>query len=118
MILSGKQPIIYGDGEQSRDFVYVGDVARANILAATTPGISGSTFNIGRGERTSLLELLTKLSDILGKTIQPRHEPARVGDIRDSLADINQARSVLGFEPEVSIYDGLAQSVDYYRRVV
>ncbi|MGB1925835.1 MAG: NAD-dependent epimerase/dehydratase family protein, partial [Rubripirellula sp.] len=71
MILSGKQPIIYGDGEQSRDFVYVGDVARANILAATTPGISGSTFNIGRGERTSLLELLTKLSDILGKTIQP-----------------------------------------------
>ena len=118
MILSGKQPIIYGDGEQSRDFVFVGDVARANLLAATTPGVSGSTFNIGRGERTSLLELLTKLSDILGKQIEPIHEPARVGDIRDSLADINQARSHLGFDPQVSIYDGLAQSVDYYRSVI
>ena len=118
MILSGKQPIIYGDGEQSRDFVFVGDVARANLLAATTPGVSGCTFNIGRGERTSLLELLTKLSDILGKQIDPIHEPARVGDIRDSLADINQARSALGFEPQVSIYDGLAQSVDYYRSVI
>lgn len=118
MILSGKQPIIYGDGEQSRDFVFVGDVARANLLAATTPGVSGGTFNIGRGERTSLLELLTKLSDILGKQIDPIHEPARVGDIRDSLADINQARSALGFEPQVSIYDGLAQSVDYYRSVI
>jgi len=118
MILSGNQPIIYGDGEQSRDFVYVGDVANANLLAATTPGISGRTFNIGRGERTSLLELLTKLSEILGKPITPIHEPARVGDIRDSLADINQARSILGFEPKVSIYEGLAQSVDYYRSVV
>jgi len=118
MILSGKQPIIYGDGEQSRDFVYVGDVARANLLAAITPGVSGGTFNIGRGERTSLLELLTKLSEILGKKIDPIHEPARVGDIRDSLADINQARSRLGFDPKVSIYEGLAQSVDYYRSVV
>ena len=118
MILSGKQPIIYGDGEQSRDFVFVGDVARANLLAATTPGVSGGTFNIGRGERTSLLELLTKLSEILGKQIDPIHEPARVGDIRDSLADINQARSALGFEPQVSIYDGLAQRVDYYRSVI
>ena len=87
-------------------------------MAATTPDVSGGTFNIGRGERTSLLELLTKLSDILGKQIDPIHEPARVGDIRDSLADINQARSALGFEPQVSIYDGLAQSVDYYRSVI
>ena len=85
----------------------MGDVANANLLAATTPGISGRTFNIGRGERTSLLELLTKLSEILGKPITPIHEPARVGDIRDSLADINQARSILGFEPKVSIYEDL-----------
>lgn len=118
MILSGKQPIIYGDGQQSRDFVYVGDVARANMLAATTEGISGRTFNIGRGERTSLLELLNQLSHILGKTIDPIHEPARVGDIRDSLADINQARNDLGFDPEVSIYEGLSRSVDYYRSIV
>ncbi len=118
MILSGNQPIIYGDGEQSRDFVFVGDVARANLLAATVPGIAGSTFNIGRGERTSLLELLHRLSEILGQSIQPIHEPARVGDIRDSLADINQARKNLQFDPQVSIADGLSKSVDYYRSVI
>jgi UDP-glucose 4-epimerase len=118
MILSGSRPVIYGDGEQSRDFVFVGDVARANLLAATVPGVAGGVFNVGRGERTTLLELLTRLREILGQDIEPIHEPARVGDVRDSLADITQARRRLGFEPEVTIADGLAQSVDYYRRVV
>ena len=118
MILSGSRPVIYGDGEQSRDFVFVGDVAKANLLAATVPGVAGGTFNVGRGERTTLLELLTRLREILGQDIEPIHEPARVGDVRDSLADISQARSRLGFEPEVSIADGLARSVDYYRSVV
>jgi UDP-glucose 4-epimerase len=118
MILSGNRPVIYGDGEQSRDFVFVGDVAKANLLAATTAGVAGGIFNIGRGERTSLLELLTRLRDILGQDIEPIHEPARIGDVRDSLADISQARRRLGFEPDVSIAEGLAQSVDYYRSVV
>lgn len=118
MILSGNRPIIYGDGEQSRDFVFVGDVARANLLAATVPGVSGGTFNIGRGERTTLLELLTRLREILGQDIEPIHEPQRVGDVRDSLADISQARLRLGFEPQVSIAEGLSRSVDYYRSVV
>ena len=118
MILSGSRPTIYGDGQQSRDFVFVGDVAKANLLAATVPGIAGGTFNIGRGERTTLLELLTRLREILGQDIQPIHEPARIGDVRDSLADITQARLGLGFEPDVSIAEGLARSVDYYRSVV
>ena len=118
MILSGSRPVIYGDGEQSRDFVFVGDVAKANLLAATTPGVAGGIFNIGRGERTTLLELLTRLREILGQSIEPIHEPARIGDVRDSLADISQARRRLGFEPDVSIAEGLAQSVDYYRSVV
>ncbi len=118
MILSGSRPVIYGDGEQSRDFVFVGDVANANLLAATTPGVAGGIFNIGRGERTSLLELLTRLREILGQDIEPIHEPPRIGDVRDSLADISQARRRLGFEPDVSIAEGLAQSVDYYRGVV
>ncbi|TWT80669.1 UDP-glucose 4-epimerase [Planctomycetes bacterium CA13] len=117
-ILSSEQPIIYGDGEQSRDFVFVGDVAKANLLAATTPGAQGGTFNIGRGERTSLLTLLSLLRSILGQGIDPIHEPARVGDVRDSLADINVARTRLGFEPDVSIEEGLRQSVDYYRSIV
>lgn len=118
MILSGNRPVIYGDGQQSRDFVFVADVARANLLAATTPGIAGGTFNIGRGERTTLLELLTRLREILGQDIEPIHQPPRVGDVRDSLADITQARCRLGFEPLVSIADGLARSVDYYRASV
>ena len=108
MILSGDRPVIYGDGQQSRDFIFVRDVALANLLAATMPDIAGQTFNIGRGERTTLLELLTTLRDILGEDIKPIHEPARVGDVRDSLADITQARTGLQFEPTVSMNDGAA----------
>ncbi|TWU35172.1 NAD-dependent epimerase/dehydratase family protein [Novipirellula artificiosorum] len=114
-ILSNEKPIIFGDGEQSRDFVFVGDVAKANMLAATTDAAAGGTFNIGRGERTSLLTLLNLLRGILGQGIDPVHEPARIGDVRDSLADINVARSRLGFDPEVSIEEGLRKSIDYYR---
>ncbi len=77
MILSGQRPIIYGDGNQSRDFVFVGDVAQANLLAATVPGIAGGVFNIARGERTTLLELLTTLRSVLGQDIEPIHEPPR-----------------------------------------
>ena len=118
MILSGNPPIIYGDGNQSRDFVFVGDVARANLLAATVPGIAGETFNIARGERTTLLELLTTLRSILGQDIKPIHQPPRAGDVRDSLADITKARSGLRFDPAVSMEQGLRMSVDYYRSLV
>jgi UDP-glucose 4-epimerase len=118
MILTGQQPVIYGDGQQSRDFVFVRDVAQANLLAATAAGISGETFNIARGERTTLLELLTVLRELLGQDIEPLHEPPRAGDIRDSLADITRARKRLGFEPSVDIPHGLAQSIDYYRSLL
>ncbi|MEM9586580.1 MAG: NAD-dependent epimerase/dehydratase family protein, partial [Planctomycetota bacterium] len=118
MILSGKPPTIFGDGQQSRDFVYVGDVARANLLAATVAGVSGQTFNVARGQRTTLLELLAVLSDILGQSIQPIHAPPRAGDVRDSLADVSNTRQHLGFEPQVDMEQGLRQSVDYYRSIV
>ena len=117
MILSGQRPIIYGDGEQSRDFVFVDDVVQGNLLAATVADAAGGTFNIGRGERTTLLELLTNLRDILGQSIEPIHEPARAGDVRDSLADITEARTRLTFEPQVTIAEGLRRSVDYYRSI-
>ena len=118
MILSGERPRIFGDGQQSRDFVFVGDVARANLLAATVPAIAGETFNVACGRRTTLLELLTTLRTILGQDIEPIHEPPRAGDVRDSLADISAARSRLQFEPAVSIEAGLRESVDYYRSLV
>jgi nucleoside-diphosphate-sugar epimerase len=117
MILSGERPIIYGDGNQSRDFVYVGDVADANLLAATQDGVAGGTFNIARGERTTLLDLLQTLRELLGREIEPIHEPARAGDVRDSLADIIQARTRLSFNPTVTIAEGLRQSVEYYREI-
>ena len=118
LILSGEPPVIYGDGGQSRDFVYVGDVARANLLAATTPGLErAGPYNIGRGEATTLLELLDTLRELLGRDITPTHQSPRVGDVRQSLADISVARRELGFEPEVQVAEGLRRSIEYYRRV-
>lgn len=118
MILSGEQPVIYGDGGQSRDFVFVGDVAEANLLAATVPGVAGRTFNIGRGQRTTLIELLDALRSILGQHIEPIHQDPRPGDVRDSLADISAARAALGYTPAVSVELGLRKSIDYYRSLV
>jgi nucleoside-diphosphate-sugar epimerase len=117
MILTGERPVIYGDGQQSRDFVFVRDIAKANLLAATMPDLNGGVFNIARGQRTTLLELLTTLRDILQQDISPIHEPPRLGDVRDSLADITQARTRLQFDPDVDIVSGLRQSVDYYRTI-
>lgn len=117
MILSGERPVIYGDGSQSRDFVFVRDVAKANLLAATIPDISGGVFNVARGERTTLLDLLSTLGEILGQDIQPIHDPPRLGDVKDSLADVSQARKHLHFEPDVDMASGLGQSVEYYRSI-
>lgn len=114
LILAGKRPIIYGDGHQSRDFVHVSNVVDANLLAATVAGVSGCTFNIGCGASTTLLELLRSLSEILEKPIQAIHEPARLGDVRDSLADITRARNSLGYEPSMTVSQGLRESIAYY----
>ena len=118
LILASQPPVIYGDGLQSRDFVYVQDVAKANLLAATVPGISGEVFNVARGQRTTLLELIAILSDLLEKPITPIHEPARLGDVRDSLADVSHSSTSLLFEPDVDMVDGLRRSIDYYRSIV
>jgi UDP-glucose 4-epimerase len=118
MILEGRQPVIYGDGMQSRDFVYVGDVVRANLLAATEPGVAGGVFNVARGTSVTLLELLQILRDLLGRDIEPIHQPPRDGDVRDSLADISQARRLLGYEPTVTIREGLQRSIEYYQGLV
>ncbi|WP_153559195.1 SDR family oxidoreductase [Roseimaritima sediminicola] len=118
MILEGQQPIIYGDGQQSRDFVYVDNVVDANLLAATVEGVNGGVFNIACGASTTLLELLDRLRELLGQGIEPIHQPPRAGDVRDSLADITEARRVLGYEPRVSVSEGLEASVEYYRSIV
>lgn len=117
-MLSGRRPVVYGDGGQSRDFCYVANVVHANLLAADAAGASGRVFNIANGRTTDLLTLLRVLNELLGLQIKPEHKPPRTGDIRESMADIGQARRVLGYEPQVTFEDGLRRSIDYYRKVV
>lgn len=114
-LLAGRQPTIFGDGLQSRDFCYVGNVVQANLLAAEKPGISGRVLNIGTGQATTLLQLLTTLAELIGVESRPNHAPPRAGDIRESLADITQARQRLGYDPAIGLAEGLANTVEYYR---
>ncbi len=111
-VLAAGEPLtIFGDGEQTRDFVSVHDIVAANLLAATTAGASGETINVGSGRATSILEVIALLQRVLGTNLPVRHEPPRAGDIRHSLADIGRAREVLGFEPAVPFADGLERLV-------
>lgn len=114
--LKGEQPIIYGDGTQSRDFTYVENNVRANILAATAPDVAGKVMNVACGHAYTLLDLLTDINEILGTDIQPKFAPARMGDVMHSLADISKARQLLGYEVTVDFKEGLRRTVDHYRR--
>ena len=117
-ILSGEKPSIYGDGLQSRDFTYVSNVAHGNLLASERPNIGGRVFNIADGGQTTLLQLLKLLGGLLGKSIEPDFLPARLGDVRESLADITLARKLLGYEPQVRLEEGLKRTISYYREIV
>jgi UDP-glucose 4-epimerase len=115
-MLEGLPPIVYGDGEQTRDFTFVSNVVDANWKAATSPNVAGQAFNIGCGLRTSLNQLIGILNKILGTQIKPIYESARQGDVRDSLADIGKARTMLGYFPVVSLEAGLERVVNWHRR--
>src|SRR6195256_659732 len=108
VLLSDERPVIYGDGEQSRDFTYIDNVVDANLKAAeSTKGI-GEVINIANGERISLNQLLSELRSLTGKLdVVADYQPARAGDVKHSLADISRARSLLGFEPHVDLRSGL-----------
>jgi len=115
-MLEGLPPIVYGDGEQTRDFTFVSNVVDANWKAATSPNVAGQAFNIGCGLRTSLNQLIGILNKILGTQIKPIYESARQGDVRDSLADIGKARTMVGYFPVVSLEAGLERVVNWHRR--
>lgn len=117
-MLSAKAPVVYGDGMQSRDFAYVENVVEGNLKALTTPGVSGKSFNIANGRATSLLELIQVLSGLLGVDVEPDFQPARPGDIRDSMSDISAAVRELGYAPKVNLEDGLRRSIEYYKSVL
>jgi nucleoside-diphosphate-sugar epimerase len=116
-LLSNQQPVIFGDGEQSRDFTYIANVVAANMRAAETTKGVGQVINIANGERTTLNELLSVLKTITGRTdVEAEYRPPRVGDVKHSLADITQARSLLGYEPHVGLEEGLRLTMEWWRQ--
>ncbi len=115
LLAAGRAPTVHGDGLQSRDFVYVADVAQALVLAADAPGVSGRVYNVGTGQSVNLLELVAELNAALGTSAVPAHGPARAGDIRHSRAKIDRIRADLGYAPTVTFADGLRRTLDWYQ---
>ncbi|MBK9314042.1 MAG: SDR family oxidoreductase [Acidobacteria bacterium] len=114
-LLNSRRPIIFGDGEQSRDFTYVANIVDANLRAAEAPEASGRVINLGMRQRTTLNQLLAELQRIIGTSIAPSYQESRAGDIRHSLADISLAGTLLGYRPLVGLADGLRHTVNWYR---
>lgn len=116
-MLAGEQPTIYGDGDQSRDFTYIDNVVRGNLLAAAAPAgtVSGKTMNLATGARVTLNQVYAILRELTGYDDPPAYSEPRAGDIRDSLADIRLARELLGYEPAVDFREGLRRTVEWYR---
>ena len=116
--LEKTQPLVFGDGEQSRDFTFVENAVAANLLACEAPNASGKVFNIGTGTRVTLNQTLALLADLTGNKLETKYEPPRDGDIRDSQADITQARNILNYEPLVGFEEGLRRTVAWYQESV
>ncbi|HYV81957.1 MAG TPA: SDR family oxidoreductase [Pyrinomonadaceae bacterium] len=115
-LLSGERPVIYGDGEQSRDFTYIDNVVTANLSAATSEGASGKVINVANGQRITLNELLAELKDLTGKQdVTAEYLEPRVGDVKHSLADITLARQFLGYESKVGLREGLQRTIDWWK---
>ncbi|MEM0984304.1 MAG: NAD-dependent epimerase/dehydratase family protein [Planctomycetota bacterium] len=114
---AGERPVIYGDGEQTRDFTYVANIVYANLLAATVDApLAGDTINIGTGDSTSINTLARIMASAHGRDdLTPEHRPVRAGDVRDSQADLSRARDLLGYEPFIDFEQGLELAVDWYR---
>ena len=113
-LASSESPVIYGDGRQSRDFTYIDNVVQANLLSCTAPSAAaGQAYNIACGESFTLLDLLREMGEICGRNVQPRFEAARLGDVRDSLAGIEKAKELLGYQPAVSFQEGLRRTLHF-----
>src|SRR6476659_1354769 len=116
-LMNGAEPVIYGDGKHSRDFTYISNVVDANLRAAESSDAVGEIMNIANGQRTTLNELLDVMKAVTGKSnVTARHEAPRAGDVRDSLADLTRARALLGYEPRVSLEEGLRLTFDWWQR--
>jgi len=114
-MVRGLPPIIYGDGLQSRDFTYIENVVDANLAAADAPASCSTVFNVGAGERTSLLDLAAQINHVLGCRLTPEHHPPRAGDVRHSLASIEAIGQTLGYAPRITLAEGLARTIEWFR---
>ncbi len=115
-MLAEEPPVVYGDGLQSRDFTYVSNNVKANLLAATAPGVAGGVFNIACGKRYTLLDLIALLNDILGTFIEPVFASPCPGDVKHSVADISLAQEQMGYTVDVDFEAGLEKAVAWYRK--
>ncbi len=117
-LLSGQSPIIHGEGDQSRDFTYIDNVVEANIKAlfTTEENALGEMFNIALGEATSVLDLFKMLKTAVNSTLEPKFVAPRAGDVKDSLADISKAKSLLGYDPQVKMDIGLKQTIEWFEK--
>jgi UDP-glucose 4-epimerase len=114
-MVRGERPTIYGDGTQSRDFTYIDNVVSGNLAAADATDAVGRSINVACGTQFTLLHLVAAINEVLGTEIEPSFAAARVGDVRESLADITNARAILDYEPQVDFNEGLRRSIEYYK---
>jgi len=114
-LLSGVQPVVFGDGKQSRDFTYISNAVHANLLAAEKDDVRGEVFNVACGERFTLLQLIESLNEIMGTDIEPSFTKERPGDIKHSLADISRAETILGYKTLVGFKEGLGKTVAHFK---
>jgi UDP-glucose 4-epimerase len=114
-IVKGISPTLYGDGEQTRDFCYIDNVVDANLRAASTAGLKGQVVNIACAQRTSVNDIVRLANKLLGTNVKPTYAPPRVGDVRDSFADISRAKSLIGYEPEIFFEEGLRRWIEWYK---
>jgi nucleoside-diphosphate-sugar epimerase len=115
-LLEGRQPVIYGDGEQTRDFTYVANVVDGVLRCCEAPRAAGQMMNVATGGRISLNDLLRVMNQLLGTNLQPIYREPRQGDVKDSQADISKARDILGYQPTVTLEEGLRRTLDWCRR--
>lgn len=115
-IMNKRAPVIYGDGKQTRDFIFVKDVVRANLLACRREGVSSEAFNIGQGNNTSVEELLKNIKELMDSDIKHEYKDKRPGDVRYSIADTSKSKALLGMEPQISLQEGLNLTIEWLRK--
>jgi nucleoside-diphosphate-sugar epimerase len=114
-ILKDEPPLVYGDGEQTRDFTYIENVVHANILAAKADKLQGEVINVACGDRVSVNQIIEQINKLLGRQVKSEFVEERPGDVKHSLADISLAREIIGYEPIVRFDDGLSRAINWYK---